>query len=74
MNIVYVFQMVSLLHLADITEEGVNFESPKDGSKLLLTPEESISIQNNLGMHQYYIFSLVVLLGNLQSLYFCSCV
>jgi tRNA-guanine family transglycosylase len=26
------FQMVSLLHLADITEEGVNFQSPVDGA------------------------------------------
>jgi queuine tRNA-ribosyltransferase len=43
------FQMVSLLHLADITEEGVTFQSPVDGSRMLLTPEESIAIQNNLG-------------------------
>ncbi len=43
------FQMVSLLHLADITEEGVTFQSPVDGSKLLLTPEQSIQIQNRLG-------------------------
>lgn len=43
------FQMVSLLHLADITEDGVTFQSPVDGSRLLLTPEESIGIQNNLG-------------------------
>lgn len=43
------FQMVSLLHLADITEQGVTFQSPVDGSRMLLTPEESIAIQNNLG-------------------------
>lgn len=43
------FQMVSLLHLADITEEGVTFQSPVDGSQMLLTPEESIRIQNRLG-------------------------
>eukprot|EP00775_Hariotina_reticulata_P007805 gene7805-8002_t len=43
------FQMVSLLHLADITEEGVTFQSPVDGSRMLLTPEESITIQNQLG-------------------------
>jgi len=42
-------QMVSLLHLAEITEEGVTFQSPVDGSRLLLTPEESIQIQNRLG-------------------------
>ena len=43
------FQMVSLLKLAKITEQGVNFESPYDGSQKLLTPEESIRIQNSIG-------------------------
>ena len=41
--------MVSLLKLAKITEDGVNFESPYDGSQKLLTPEESIRIQNSIG-------------------------
>lgn len=39
------FQMVSLLHLADITEKGVTFQSPVDGKPMLLTPEDSIQIQ-----------------------------
>ncbi|BBN00677.1 queuine tRNA-ribosyltransferase catalytic subunit [Marchantia polymorpha subsp. ruderalis] len=43
------FQMVSLLHLANITEEGVTFQSPVDGTPMLLTPEESIQIQNKIG-------------------------
>ncbi|XP_078441281.1 uncharacterized protein LOC144711223 isoform X2 [Wolffia australiana] len=43
------FQMVSLLHLADITEKGVTFQSPADGQPMLLTPEESIQIQNKIG-------------------------
>ncbi|KAL1120057.1 hypothetical protein V6Z11_D01G144600 [Gossypium hirsutum] len=43
------FQMVSLLHLADITEKGVIFQSPVDGKPMLLTPEESIQIQNRIG-------------------------
>ncbi|CAI5985623.1 unnamed protein product [Closterium sp. NIES-65] len=43
------FQMVSLLHLADITEQGVEFQSPVDGTRMLLTPEESIAIQNKIG-------------------------
>lgn len=43
------FQMVSLLKLAKITEEGVEFQSPYDGSSCLLTPEESIRIQNCIG-------------------------
>lgn len=42
--------MVSLLKLAEITEEGVEFEDPKKpGSKLLLTPEKSIESQNQIG-------------------------
>lgn len=43
------FQMVSLLKLATITEEGVRFLSPHDGSPMLLTPEHSISLQNTIG-------------------------
>ena len=43
------FQMVSLLKLAQITEEGVEFASPVDGSKMLLTPEESMRVQNSIG-------------------------
>lgn len=43
------FQMVSLLKLAEITEEGVNFESPYDGSMCMLTPERSIHIQRAIG-------------------------
>ncbi len=41
--------MVSLLHLAEITERGVAFKSPRDGSDMLLTPEHSIAVQNRLG-------------------------
>ena len=43
------FQMVSLLKLAQVTEEGVRFLSPHDGSPMLLTPEHSISLQNTIG-------------------------
>ncbi|ROT41785.1 queuine tRNA-ribosyltransferase [Sodiomyces alkalinus F11] len=43
------FQMVSLLKLANVTEEGVRFLSPHDGSPMLLTPEHSISLQNTIG-------------------------
>lgn len=43
------FQMVSLLQLAEITEEGVKFQSPFDGSESMLTPEESINLQNIIG-------------------------
>lgn len=41
--------MVSLLELATITEEGVKFLSPHDGTPMLLTPEHSISLQNTIG-------------------------
>lgn len=41
--------MVSLLKLANITEEGVRFLSPHDGSPMLLTPEHSMSLQNSIG-------------------------
>ena len=43
------FQMVSLLALAEITEAGVTFASPVDGSKMLLTPEMSMHLQNQIG-------------------------
>ena len=42
-------QMVSLLHMAEITEEGVHFQSNTNGARMLLTPEHSIAIQNQLG-------------------------
>ncbi|KAG0166684.1 Queuine tRNA-ribosyltransferase catalytic subunit 1 [Apophysomyces sp. BC1034] len=43
------FQMVSLLKLAKITEDGVQFASPHDGSLMMLTPEHSMSLQNSIG-------------------------
>ncbi|PRP76279.1 hypothetical protein PROFUN_07801 [Planoprotostelium fungivorum] len=43
------FQMVSLLQLANITEQGVVFRSPHDGSEMVLTPEMSMQIQNCIG-------------------------
>lgn len=43
------FQVFSLSELRQITEEGVTFKSPRDGSMIHLTPERSIAIQNALG-------------------------
>jgi tRNA-guanine family transglycosylase len=43
------FQMVSLLKLAEITEQGVKFQNPSDGREMMLTPEESIKCQNEIG-------------------------
>ena len=45
--------MVSLLKLAEITEEGVKFQSPHDGSEMMLTPEHSMSIQNSIGKYLF---------------------
>lgn len=43
------FQMVSLVKLSKVTEDGVTFESPYDGKTTHLTPEHSIHIQNAIG-------------------------
>uniref|UniRef100_A0A0N4ZNU6 Queuine tRNA-ribosyltransferase catalytic subunit 1 n=1 Tax=Parastrongyloides trichosuri TaxID=131310 RepID=A0A0N4ZNU6_PARTI len=43
------FQMVSLSKLSSTTEEGVTFQSPHTGETSLLSPENSINIQQNLG-------------------------
>ncbi|NCC82618.1 MAG: tRNA guanosine(34) transglycosylase Tgt [Clostridia bacterium] len=43
------FQVFSLAKPKDIVEDGVHFRSHIDGSKQFLTPEKSISIQENLG-------------------------
>lgn len=45
---------VSLLKLAEITEQGVTFKSPIDGSEMLLTPEQSIQCQNEIGKRVMY--------------------
>jgi len=39
------FQVFSLASLRTITEEGVHFRSPVDGSEVRLTPEDSIDMQ-----------------------------
>jgi len=43
------FQVFSLADLNTITEEGVRFKSPYDGSVHNLTPEKSIEVQEALG-------------------------
>ena len=42
------FQVFSLRKLAKITEEGVTFRSPLDGSSVRLTPEDSMDMQRAL--------------------------
>jgi len=43
------FQIFSLNDLATITEEGAAFRSHIDGSKLFLSPEDAIHVQESLG-------------------------
>lgn len=43
------FQVFSLSSLRKITEEGVTFQSHIDGKKVFMGPEESMTIQSNLG-------------------------
>ncbi len=43
------FQIFSLSKLRKITEEGVYFSDPKNGSKHFISPEISMQIQNDLG-------------------------
>ncbi len=43
------FQIFSLKDLTKITEEGAAFRSHLDGSKLFLSPEDAISVQESLG-------------------------
>lgn len=50
------FQVFSLAKLRKITEEGVSFNSPVDGSKVMLTPETSMQVQRDLGSDIVMIF------------------
>ena len=43
------FQVYSLAKLRAIKEEGVSFQSHIDGRKIFMGPEESMTIQSNLG-------------------------
>ena len=43
------YQVFSLASLRTMSEQGVKFKSPHDGTPLELSPERSISIQNDLG-------------------------
>ena len=50
------FQVFSLAHQRKITEQGVTFNSPVDGSKVFLGPEESMHIQKVLDSDIVMIF------------------
>ena len=50
------FQVFSLGQMRKISEKGVDFRSPKDGSKVFMGPEESMQIQKDLGSDIVMIF------------------
>lgn len=50
------FQVWSLGKLRKISEEGVKFQSPVDGSQIFLDPEKSIAVQHALGSDIVMIF------------------
>ncbi len=43
------FQVFSLAQMRKITEEGVKFRDPKDGSEHFISPEKSVEIQEDIG-------------------------
>ncbi|WP_220270463.1 tRNA guanosine(34) transglycosylase Tgt [Halomonas sp. DQ26W] len=50
------FQVFSLGKMRKITEQGVHFRSPVDGSKVFMGPEESLAVQRSLGSDVVMIF------------------
>lgn len=50
------FQVFSLGEMRKISEEGVKFRSPVDGSRVFLDPETSMAIQRSLGADVVMIF------------------
>ena len=50
------FQVFSLGQMRKISEQGVAFQSPVDGSKVFLGPEESMQVQRELGADIVMIF------------------
>lgn len=50
------FQVFSLGDMRKITEEGVKFKSPIDGSAVFIDPETSIQVQRDLGSDVVMIF------------------
>ena len=50
------FQVFSLGKMRKITEEGVTFQSPVNGDKVFMGPEESMQVQRDLGSDIVMIF------------------
>ncbi len=50
------FQVFSLGKLRKLTEQGVEFRSPRNGEKVFLTPEKSMQVQKLLGADIVMVF------------------
>lgn len=50
------FQVFSLGKLRKLTEEGVQFQSPVNGEKVMLNPEKSMAVQQALGSDIVMVF------------------
>lgn len=50
------FQVFSLAEMRKISEQGVHFQSPVNGDKVLMTPESSMQVQRKLGSDIVMIF------------------
>ncbi len=50
------FQVFSLGDMRKITEEGVKFQSPVNGSRIFISPEDSIEVQRKLGSDIVMVF------------------
>lgn len=50
------FQVFSLASIARLTEEGVRFRSPVDGSEVFLTPEGAMQVQRDLASDVAMVF------------------
>ena len=50
------FQVFSLAKMRKISEEGVQFNSPVDGSRVFLSPEVSMEVQRDLGSDIVMVF------------------
>ncbi len=50
------FQVFSLAEMRELTEKGVHFRSPIDGSKVFLGPEEAMAVQRALGSDIAMVF------------------
>ncbi|MDG1874083.1 MAG: tRNA guanosine(34) transglycosylase Tgt [Mariniblastus sp.] len=62
------FQVFSLAQLTKISENGATFNSHIDGSKVELTPERSVQIQQELGSDIAMVFDHVIELPNSREL------